>query len=121
MPKPPRQDASERVAVVIEAMREDVSRPWTVGDMAALLGIQPAQLRRLFQDTLGVPPRIVLCRLRLEAAAALLDREPTLLVKEVVARVGGGDDSHFCRDFRERYGLSPTEYRRTRHRDRERS
>jgi transcriptional regulator GlxA family with amidase domain len=111
-------DASERVARVVSAMRRDVRRAWTVADMAAVLGIQEAQIRRLFRLALLVPPRLVLCQLRLEEAAALLDREPTLLVKEVVSRTGYGDSSHFCRDFRDRYGMSPTEYRR-RHRDRD--
>jgi AraC-like DNA-binding protein len=32
-------------------------------------------------------------------------------VKEIQARVGIADASHFCRDFRDRYGVSPTEYR----------
>lgn len=118
MPKPRRMDASERVARVVSAMRRDVRREWTVADMAAVLGIQQAQIRRLFRLALLVPPRLVLCQLRLEEAAALLDREPTLLVKEVVSRTGYGDSSHFCRDFRDRYGMSPTEYRR-RNRDRD--
>jgi transcriptional regulator GlxA family with amidase domain len=105
-------DASDRVALVVNAMRRNLARQWSIADMAAVLGVQEAQMRRLFHEALRVPPRIVLCQLRLEAAASLLEREPTLLVKEIVSLTGYGDVSHFCRDFRDRYGLSPTEYRR---------
>ena len=48
---------------------------------------------------------------RMETAAELL-RTTHLLVKEVAARVGIHDDSHFVRDFAKVYGLSPTTYRK---------
>ena len=48
--------------------------------------------------------------LRLTAAAVLL-HDPGIRVKEIQARVGIADASHFCRDFRDRFGVSPSEYR----------
>jgi AraC-like DNA-binding protein len=41
----------------------------------------------------------------------MLLRDPGMRVKEIQARVGIADASHFCRDFRDRFGASPTEYR----------
>jgi AraC-like DNA-binding protein len=78
--------------------------------MAAVLGVSDAQLRRLCVRAVGATPRQLLCNMRLQAAAVLL-QNPAVRVKEIQARVGIADASHFCRDFRDRFGVSPTEYR----------
>ena len=105
-----RDKAGIRIAALMRAIQNDLPRVWTVSEMAAVLGVSDAQLRRLCAQALGASPRQMLCNLRLQSAAVLL-RDPSVRVKEVQARVGIGDASHFCRDFRERFGVSPTEYR----------
>lgn len=106
-----RQDkAGARIAALMRVLQVDLRRDWTVSEMAAVLGVSAAQLRRLCARVLGASPRQLLCNLRLQAAAVML-RDPGLRVKEIQARVGIADASHFCRDFRDRFGVSPTEYR----------
>ena len=105
-----RDSAGTRVALLMRALRADLRRDWTVADMATLLGVSDAQLRRLCARALGATPRQLLCNMRLQAAAVLL-LDPSIRVKEIQARVGIADASHFCRDFRDRFGVSPTEYR----------
>jgi AraC-like DNA-binding protein len=102
--------AGVRIAALMRALEADLQRDWSVADMAAVLGVSDAQLRRLCGRVLGASPRQLLCNLRLQSAAVLL-RDPAMRVKEIQARVGIADASHFCRDFRERFGVSPTEYR----------
>jgi AraC-like DNA-binding protein len=43
--------------------------------------------------------------------AATLLTTTFLCVKEIVRRVGITDESHFVRDFKRLYGLTPSEYR----------
>ena len=105
-----RTDADQRVSVVIRAIEADLARTWTVSQMAALAGVSDAQLRRLFARAMSASPLQVLCNLRLQAAARLLE-DPSIRVKEIQARVGFADASHFSRDFRCRFGVSPIEYR----------
>lgn len=105
-----RDKAGARIAALMRVLQVDLRRDWTVSEMAAVLGVSAAQLRRLCARVLGASPRQLLCNLRLQAAAVLL-RDPALRVKEIQARVGIADASHFCRDFRDRFGVSPTEYR----------
>jgi AraC-like DNA-binding protein len=105
-----RPSDGSRVAVLMRALRTDLQRAWTVTEMAALLGVSGAQLRRLCTRAVGATPRQLLCDMRLQAAALLL-QDPSIRVKEIQARVGIADASHFCRDFRDRFGVSPTEYR----------
>jgi transcriptional regulator GlxA family with amidase domain len=99
-----------RVSIVVDRVRISLAHDWTVSEMAAVIGVSASQLRRLFMRNLGATPRQRLCSLRLEAAARLL-QDPGLRIKEIQTRVGIADASHFCRDFRERFGASPTAYR----------
>lgn len=103
-------NAGPRVTLLMRALARDLPRAWTVSDMGCVLGVSSAQLRRLCATALGATPRQLLCNMRLQAAARLL-RDPGIRVKEIQARVGVADASHFCRDFRDRFGMSPTEYR----------
>lgn len=102
--------AQIRVSALMRALQQDLARAWTVADMAAVLGVSGTQLRRLCARAVGASPRQILCNMRLQAAARLL-LDPGIRVKEIQARVGIADGSHFCRDFRDRFGASPTEYR----------
>ncbi|HYE85864.1 MAG TPA: helix-turn-helix transcriptional regulator [Vicinamibacterales bacterium] len=105
-----RPGTARRLSLLMQALGKDLQRPWTVSEMAALLGVSGTQLRRICGQTAGATPRQLLCNMRLQAAAVLL-RDPSIRVKEIQARVGIADASHFCRDFRDRFGVSPTEYR----------
>jgi AraC-like DNA-binding protein len=46
----------------------------------------------------------------MQRAKALLE-ETLFSVKEVMVKVGFNDASHFVRDFRNQYGLTPKKYR----------
>ena len=105
-----RTGADSRTATLIRLLESDLSRAWTVAQMASLVGVSDAHLRRLFARAMGASPLQVLCDLRLQAAARLLE-DPSLRVKEIQVRVGLADASHFSRDFRCRFGVSPTVYR----------
>ena len=102
--------AGSRIGALMRTIQADLQRPWTVTDMAAVLGVSDAQLRRLSARAIGATPRQLLCSIRLQAAAVLL-HDPAIRVKEVQSRVGIADASHFCRDFKDRFGVSPAEYR----------
>ena len=101
---------AERVKRVIELMQDDPSRNFTLGKMAESVNLSPPYFCYLFKSITGVPPAKYLKSLRLEQAAMLL-RTTFLSVKEIVGRVGLSDESHFVRDFKRSYGLTPSEYR----------
>jgi len=59
-------------------------------------------------------PASYLKALRIEEARKLV--ETTFLTnQEIIAKVGLGDESHFARDFKKAYGLSPVQYRARHH------
>jgi transcriptional regulator GlxA family with amidase domain len=100
----------ERVKRVIELMQGDPSRTFSLGEMAESVNLSPPYFCYLFKSVTGVPPARYLKSLRMQGAATLLTTT-FLSVKEVVRRVGCTDESHFVRDFKRMYGVTPSEYR----------
>src|SRR5689334_14048326 len=101
---------AERVKNVIQLMQGDPSRNLTLGKMAETANLSPPYFCYLFKTITGVPPAKYLKSLRLQQAAMLLSTT-FLSVKEIVRQVGMGDESHFVRDFKRVYGMTPSEYR----------
>ena len=101
---------AERVKRVIELMHVDPSRTLSLGEMAQSVNLSPPYFCYLFKSITGVPPARYLKSLRMEHAATLLTTT-FLSVKEIVRRVGCSDESHFVRDFKRIYGVTPSAYR----------
>jgi transcriptional regulator GlxA family with amidase domain len=75
--------------------------------LADRLGVTPRHLRRLFMRQLGCTPERWLHEERLQRALLLLPSAPS--VKAVACALAFGNASHFCRDFRVRFGYTPSE------------
>src|SRR5215211_5516767 len=103
---------AERVKHVIELMQGDPSRSLSLDKMAESVNLSPPYFCYLFKTITGVPPAKYLKTLRMQQAATLLTTT-FLSVKEIVRRVGLTDESHFVRDFKRTYGVTPSEFRNT--------
>ena len=101
---------AERVKRVIELMQGDPSKTFTLGKMAESVNLSPPYFCYLFKTITGVPPAKYLKSLRMQQSATLLTTT-FLSVKEIVRCVGLTDESHFVRDFKRIYGVTPSEYR----------
>ena len=106
----------DRGLVVVEAMlrhlRDNLSRPITVRDVAAVAHLSERHAERLFQQQTGASIMSTLRRLRLELAAQLL-LDPAVTVTEVARSCGYSDVRPFSTAFRRHYGRTPGEHRRT--------
>ena len=81
-----------------------------MSEMAQIVNLSPSRLRYLFKKEIGVAPAHYLRAFRLEQAKELL--ETTFLsVKEIIRSVGINDQSHFIREFKKSYGVTPAQYR----------
>jgi AraC-like DNA-binding protein len=100
----------KRVEKIIEIMREDVSGELCLSEFAQSVNLSVWRLCHLFKTDVGMPPMRYLRVLRMERAKDLLESS-FLSVKEIGFRVGLTDESHFVRDFKVTYGLSPACYR----------
>lgn len=85
---------------------------YRVNDLAQILGISPRHLRRVFARWLGCRPNVWLREARLQAARRLLLSAGS--VKAVAIELDYRQPSQFCRDFRARFGCTPSEWLRSR-------
>ena len=83
-----------------------------VEQVAALGAMSVRSLQRLFAGFVGVSPKAVLARYRLQDAAATIDVGTSVDLAELAASLGWFDQAHFSRDFRAVVGVPPSAYLR---------
>ncbi|HJU91314.1 MAG TPA: AraC family transcriptional regulator [Pyrinomonadaceae bacterium] len=101
-----------RIELVISKIETEPAASWNTAVLASLVGLSPSRFRHLFKQETGTSPAQYLKYFRLRKAETML-RTTFLAVKQIVKRVGIRSNSHFVRDFRKMYGMTPTAYRRT--------
>jgi transcriptional regulator GlxA family with amidase domain len=103
-----------RVRTVVALIQNQYTRPFTLSHFAEAVNLTPEHLCRIFTRQMGIAPLRYLKLYRLQSARELLENSH-LTVKEIMFRVGCNDESHFVRDFEDRFGLSPVRYREFQH------
>ncbi|MGY1828071.1 MULTISPECIES: helix-turn-helix domain-containing protein [unclassified Blastococcus] len=83
-----------------------------VEQVAELGGTGVRSLQRSFARYVGLGPKAVLARYRLQDAAALIDSGEVTDLAGLAASLGWFDQAHFSRDFRAVVGQPPSEYLR---------
>lgn len=101
----------EGLARAVDYARRHLDASTTVGDLAAAAGLTVSQLERAMSRVLGLSPKQLVLRLRLEQALADLDATDDPIV-EIAQRCGYYDQSAFTRHFQRVVGMSPGAYRR---------
>lgn len=82
--------------------------------IAARVGVSPRAVQMLFAE-MATTPSAYIQRKRLERAAARMAREPaSVTITGIAFESGFNDLSSFCRAFRRRFGMSPSDYRTSR-------
>ncbi len=102
--------AERRVLAVIVKLQTNLARDFTAEELGHEVRLSASQLQALFKKTVGTPLAHFRKQMRLTAAHDLFVNE-FLIVKEVMARVGFHDKSHFSHDFKTMYGISPGKFR----------
>jgi AraC-like DNA-binding protein len=107
-----RERVPEALDAAMLAMRADLGRSWNGDDLAALTGVSPSHLRRLFGRHLRTSPHRWLLRERLMHAQALI-ADSAMPLAEIAEICGFCDVYHFSREFRRSVGTPPAAWRRT--------
>jgi transcriptional regulator GlxA family with amidase domain len=81
-----------------------------MGEITALAGLSRSRIDNLFKAELGQSPMQYLQELRLKKACQLLETT-SLKITQVSLVVGYQDHSHFFRNFKKQFGITPSECR----------
>jgi AraC-like DNA-binding protein len=103
-----RRRLADRVKVLLAS---DLSRRWTLTEIAAEIGGSPAYLTQIFQQVEGIPLYRYQLRLRLARALDLIAGSDDL--SALAAELGFSSHSHFAAAFRQAYGRSPAAFRQS--------
>jgi AraC family transcriptional regulator len=105
---PGRQRLVDRVKLVLAS---DLSRRWTLSDIAGEVRGSPVYLTQVFQQVEGLPLYRYQLRLRLARALDLLAHCDD--ITDLSFELGFSSHSHFSAAFREAYGRSPSEFKQS--------
>jgi AraC-like DNA-binding protein len=104
------RSATERVMAVRDQMREALSQPHRLNDLADAAGLSVPHFSVLFRQQTGYSPIDYLTRQRVQQACRLLDRTDAA-ISEIAALVGYDDPYYFTRCYGRVMGYSPRSYR----------
>ncbi len=105
---PGRQKLVDRAKLVLSS---DLSRRWTLAEIAVEVGVSPVYLTQVFQQVEAMPLYRYHLRLRLARALDLLGRYDNLTTLGI--DLGFSSHSHFSSAFRQVYGRTPAEFQRS--------
>jgi AraC-like DNA-binding protein len=97
---------------LIETLKEQIDRWWTVSEMADFCNLSEDQFRRVFSKRTGMLPKIYIDRLKIQKASEML-MSNRFKITEIAQRLGYVDQYHFSRRFKKITGLSPRKYQQT--------
>ena len=80
-----------------------------VGDLADRYGLSERSLQRLFKHQVGVSPKWVIRKYRIQEVLSRLEQGDHEW-KNLISGLDYFDQSHFIRDFKNLVGVTPTEY-----------
>jgi AraC-like DNA-binding protein len=103
---------SARLAGAVAAILDRPEDNHTVESLASLAGMSRSCFSQHFTTAYDLSPKAFVQAARLASAARML-KGSDLPVKSVAASVGYASRSHFSRVFQAKFGVDPTEFRRS--------
>jgi AraC-like DNA-binding protein len=106
---PPPDPERERVLQIVNMA---IASPGLnrVEQLAHAAAVPTRSLQRLFQRYLGVTPKWMLCRFRMQEAAQRVAAGEPVDWAALAAELGYFDQAHFAGDFKAQLGKTPSEY-----------
>ena len=96
--------------VVEDALQAHFAESIGLEDVAAIAGVHPVYLARVFRREHGCSVGEYVRRFRIEAACRELERGTTSIAR-IALQTGFADQSHFHRTFKRATGMTPSQFR----------
>lgn len=102
----------EAMLHIVPFVNDNQERKYHISDLAAVAGVKSEKLYELLTVYIDKSPRLLLLPLRLQQAAQLLTTT-NLSVDEIGRQCHFVTTAYFVSSFRQRYGMTPADYRVT--------
>lgn len=109
----PQVDEAALLAARLTAAAAAHNGPASVAQLCETMAIGERKLQRLFANYVGVPPKWVIQRYRLQEAIWRLAQPDAPDLASLAHALGFFDQAHFSRSFAELVGSTPFDYRRS--------
>lgn len=100
----------EQLQAAIDLCRRRYADPLKAADLADAAGMSAAQLERLMRRAVGMSPKQLIIRTRIDEAVRRLD-DTDLPIASIAGECGFYDQSSFTRQFQRVVGITPGAYR----------
>lgn len=97
---------------VLEYMHAHMGQGIRLEELADLANLSSYHFARMFKQSLGEPPHRYMTELRLQKARRQV-LESKVSLKDLALALGFNDQSHFGKKFKQRFGVSPAQARRS--------
>lgn len=105
------QDGFSLAPRVVAYINENYQKPLSINHLAKVFGYSASYITHVFYEQLKVPFRSYLTAVRSEHAAELI-RSTDMNLTEIAFECGYNSLNTFCRCFKKRFDLTPTEYKK---------
>ena len=111
VPRPVQQNTKGPLANLLDFVRGELDRDWSVKQLAAKAAMSERTLIRRFQETVGQSPGQWLTSERIYLARELLEQE-NLSIDQIAQQTGFNTPETLRHHFRKKLKVSPSDYRR---------
>lgn len=112
IPAPVPPERGGQISALLDSVRAQLDRPWSIADMADHAGLSERTLLRRMVETTGETPQKWLMRQRVAFAAELLETTE-LSLDDLSMTAGFASQETFRRVFRTIRGITPSQHRKS--------
>jgi AraC family transcriptional regulator len=106
-----REEYKSRINKVLDHINTNVSNEFTLEELASVANFSPYHFHRIFSGIMQETLSQFITRIRLERAATRLIDNPRGSITEVAFDCGFSGSSTFARAFKEKFGMSASQWR----------
>ena len=100
----------EQLQSIVDLMTKEPAKPYTLESLSSTAGMSRTAFHKMFTETYGSSPLVILRGIRLKKAEELL-KYTDMPIKAISSRLGYRSRSYFWSAFKQAYGVDPESYR----------
>lgn len=98
---------------IIVYIKNNINAQLSLNSVAEHFGLSTGHLSRLFKEKVGIHFSDFVSQIKFEKATQLLISNPSKKVSDIADELGYSNLTYFTKLFKERYGMTPTQYRKS--------